>query len=82
MYFVYEFLNFRHAALINQVAVVRLTRCGLAVDGGEHQLAHLLAVMRKAECPAQLDVGGFGQHVVGGDDAAEKFKIIQDLIRS
>ena len=60
--------------MIDEVAVVGLALGDFVVDGGEHQLLHVLALLAavfgQSQRPAEFDVGALRQHVVGGDDAA------------
>ena len=69
VYFPHKHLHLRHTALVDEVAVVRLSWGDFTVDGSEHDVLHLFAVVRLAQGPTQLDVGGLGEHVLRGDDA-------------
>ena len=54
MHLPHKLLHLRHATLVDEVTVVRLSRGDFAVHGGEHDVLHLFAVVRLAQGPAQL----------------------------
>jgi len=64
-----ELFNLGDAALEDKITVVGLALGDLAGDGGQHQILHFAKIGGLPQRPGQLDVGHFGQHVLGRDDA-------------